>query len=73
MLYGIGNDHPRSDDDIDLAGDHIGYQFVQALPTVGGVTLLDGDIATFLIHDKLAAAPICGHDRGPQLVVMRSP
>jgi len=47
LLYRIGDDHPGSDDDIGLAGNRIGYQFAQALPTAGGVTVLDDDIATF--------------------------
>jgi hypothetical protein len=51
MLCSIGDDHPGSQDDIDLAGYHVGHQFAQPLDTAIGVTVLDDDVATFLVAE----------------------
>jgi hypothetical protein len=40
---------PGHHNDIDLTGDRVGHQFAQPLDTAVGETVLDDDVATFLI------------------------
>jgi L-rhamnose 1-dehydrogenase len=62
----------------DLSGP--GAEVVKEIRSLGRrAVLAQGDVANPETGKRMtsvlafAAAPICGHDRGPQLVVMRSP
>jgi hypothetical protein len=64
MFYCIGDDRTGSNDDVDIAGDHVGHQFTQPLDTTVGVTVLDDDVATFVVTQLAQALLKAGPCRG---------